>query len=115
MHSFLVSTDVTTSQLLVVLLHSRTTLHANQGNQLHLCASVIYLQFCSLDLESSLIHIFIWQHRTINDLISISSLVEINKCAEMLLGGTNTEWQKPTSKNYPRNQGQCHTYILLSH
>jgi hypothetical protein len=37
----------------------------------------------------------------------------MNKCAEMLLGGTNTEWHKPTFKNYPKNQGQCHTHINI--
>jgi hypothetical protein len=46
--------------------------------------------------------------------MSISGLVEINKCVEMLLGGTNTELQKPISKNYPKNQGQCHTHTYYS-
>jgi hypothetical protein len=87
MHSFLVST----SQLLAVLLHSRTTKDAKQGNQLHSCAGVIYLEFCNLGLEAFSNTFFIWHHKTISGLISISGSVEINKCVEMLLGGTNTE------------------------
>jgi hypothetical protein len=89
-------------------------LHAKQGNQLHLYASVVCLQFCSLDLgKSSNTYLYMAsQYRKwLNQHIRYSGNEQMS---EMLLGGTNAKREKPTSKNYSKNQGQWHTHLYYS-